>query len=90
MFSFCSSTEYFEWLYAQPILKVGYSRHDYMDLARTLPYYVYIVVKDFKGKEEKIRTDIRLEDAAKGETPEIGFYKNFTGLTVGEMKRVVE
>lgn len=86
MFSFCSSTEYFEWLYAQPILKIGYVRKNYMDLARTLPYYVYIVVKNGNGKEEKIDTDIRLGDAAKGQTPEIGFYKNFKGLTVGEMK----
>jgi hypothetical protein len=90
MFNFCSSKEYFDWLYAQPILKVGYTRLDYMDLARTLPYYVYIVVKDVKGKTDRIITDIRLGDAAKGEKPEIGFYKNFTGLTVGEMKRVVE
>lgn len=90
MFSFSSSAKYFEWLYAQPILKVGYVRLDYMDLARALPYYVYIVVKNFEGKEEKIRTDIRIGDAAKGEAPEIGFYKNFAGLTVGEMKRVVE
>ena len=90
MFNFAASTEYFDWLYSQPILAVGYVRKNYMDLARTLPYYVYIKVKSPKGKEEKIDTDIRLGDAAKGDVPNIKPYKQFVGQTVQQMADAVK
>lgn len=90
MFNFAASTEYWDWLYSQPILAVGYVKLNYMDLARKMPYYVYISVKSPKGKVEKITTDIRLGDAALNEVPVIKPYKQFKGQTVRQMKDALE
>lgn len=86
MFSFAASEEYWDWLRAQPILNVGFARLNYMDLARTMPCYVYILVRNPKGKIETILTNIRLCDFAKNEVPNIKPYKQFKNKTVKEME----